>query len=93
MNTINNDAGLSRKEMLKKWRAQREAGAAPNSRSLNNTDHTAGANASSLQSGKENRHAGALTERSANINRAHKKPASRSKKGAVKRKPFQVSLC
>lgn len=93
MNTISSDAGLSRKEMLKKWRAQREAGAALISKSINKSENPAGASARSQQSGKESRHTGALAERCANTNRTYKKPASRSKKGAVKRKPFQVSFC
>lgn len=86
MNSTNNDAGLSRKDKLKQWRAERgKSTVGKTSKSDINTRQPSAA--SRAGSGdKENN--GALVERP--TNRVHKRPAARENK-AFMRKPFRVS--
>lgn len=87
MSTLSNDAGLSRKEMLKKWRAQKGVGAAPHSKSDKQTELSDG----DQTSGKQKGYNGVLVTRPGAANGV-KRPALHANKGAVKRKPFKVSL-
>lgn len=85
-----NGLGLTQKEKLKKWRAQKEkeasASAAPKSRLFENKPVPSG------KGGRPTGHSGGLAVRPGGVNfNGAKRPAgSRGKKGALKRKPFQV---
>ncbi|CAM9369167.1 unnamed protein product [Sphacelaria rigidula] len=85
MNSTNNDTGLSRKDKLKQWRAERGRSTVRNTSKsgINTRQPSAATRAGSGD--KEN--SGVLVERPAN--RTHKRPAARENK-AFTRKPFHV---